>query len=276
MVLLFIALVLFMDSGLLSQLIQAVQSFESVALVTVTKVDSNESALFTQGQQCLVWLEPSRENCGNLVLNETATGLVRSAIGARRHQSLKIEANGTALELFVEVHRKPPHLIIVGAGHIAVPLAEIGTLCGFSVTVLDDRPQYANQRRFPHADQVLAAEFLPALRTLRDENQLDQQTFVTLVTRGHQYDVECLAELIDDDLAYIGMIGSKRRIRAVFDLLRAEKGIEKSRFANVYAPIGLNLGAQTPAEIAVSIVAEIINVIHEGSVPSYRDELQAN
>ncbi len=262
-----------MKPDLLGQLVQAVQNREAVALVTLTALHGPVVTRYSPGAQCLVWLDPERASAGDLQLTAMAVERVREAIRERRHRTLSVVDHGTELDLFVEVHQKPPHLLIVGAGHIAVPLAAVGTLCDFTVTVLDDRPQYAHAQRFPQADQVLAADFLPALRSLRCQDQLDDHTFVTLVTRGHQYDVACLAELLYDPLPYIGMIGSKRRIRAVFELLQTEKGITKAQLANVYAPIGLNLGAQTPAEIAVAIMAEIITLIQKGPLPSFRDEL---
>lgn len=261
-----------MNSEILATLMAAVQRQETVGLVTLTAVEGDSQARI--GDQCLVWLRSDRANAGRLRLGPEETARVRELLRKRRHDSLRVARGSSEWQLFVEVHRRPPHLLIAGAGHIAVPLAQIGTLCDFAVTVLDDRPQYANAARFPMADQVLAADFLPALRGLRDDGRLDTQTFVVLVTRGHQYDVECLAELLDDDLAYVGMIGSKRRIRAVFELLQSQRGVPRARLDRVYAPIGLNLGAQTPAEIAVAIMAEIITLRQQGPLPSFRDELQ--
>lgn len=256
-----------MQGHLLPSLIQSIEERRAVALVTLVSLRGHVPCKV--GAQCLVWLEGEAQ--GNLKLNPAGMARVRAVLRARTPRKILIPCGEAELECFVEVHRKPPHLLIVGAGHIAVPLAVLGTLCDFSVTVLDDRPQYANTRRFPQADSVLAADFLPALRQLRSEHQLDDQTCVVLVTRGHQYDVDCLAELLDDDLPYLGMIGSKRRIRAVFELLQSERGLRKAQFANVYAPIGLDIGAQTPAEIAVCIMAEIINVMQSGKMPSLRD-----
>jgi len=107
------------------------------------------------------------------------------------------------------------------------------------------------------------------LRTLRASGRgLDADTYVVLVTRGHSHDVECLVELIDDPLAYVGMIGSRRRIDAVLQLLASEKGLAAERLDGVHAPIGLDIGARTPAEIAVCIMAEIINVMRGGSAVS--------
>jgi xanthine dehydrogenase accessory factor len=170
--------------------------------------------------------------------------------------------------IFVEVQRRAPELLIVGAGHIAVPLAQIAGLCDFAVTVLDDRPSFASAARFPTARQVLAA---PLRETVRDL-PMDADTFIVLVTRGHSHDVECLLEVLDRPVAYIGMIGSQRRVDAVFDLLAEEQGIDPAKFDRICAPIGLDIGARTPAEIAVCIMAEIVNVYRDGPATSLSDK----
>jgi xanthine dehydrogenase accessory factor len=142
------------------------------------------------------------------------------------------------------------------------------------VTVLDDRPQYAHPARFPTAKQVIAGPFRPELAALRDKMAFDKHTYIVLVTRGHQHDVDCLVEVLDDPLAYIGMIGSQRRIRAVFELLESEQGIAPEKFDRVYAPVGLSIGARTPAEIAVCIMAEIINVMRHGPATPMSQQLR--
>jgi xanthine dehydrogenase accessory factor len=152
-------------------------------------------------------------------------------------------------------------LLIVGAGHIALPLAQLGKMCDFDIVVLDDRASFANKERFPMADQVIAAPFEVALRDF----PLDEDTYIVLVTRGHQHDVSSLLEVLDRPAAYIGMIGSWRRVHAVFQLLEEEKDIPRERFARVHSPIGLDIGSETPAEIAVSIMAEIITVRRGGT-----------
>ncbi|RME45994.1 MAG: hypothetical protein D6796_09600, partial [Caldilineae bacterium] len=174
------------------------------------------------------------------------------------------------LEIFVEVQQRPPTLLIVGAGHVAQPLAQLGKLIDFEVAVLDDRPQFANRQRFPTADQVIAAPFIEALRRW----PIDSNTAIVLVTRGHQFDVACLLEVLDSPARYIGMIGSKRRVRAVFELLQRERDISPRQLARVHAPIGLDIGAETPAEIAVSIIAEIINRYRGGRAPSLAEALR--
>ena len=157
-------------------------------------------------------------------------------------------------------------MIIVGAGHIAAPLHHLAALCDFRVTIIDDRPDFANRQRFPQAQTVIAADIRQTVR----EMAMDEDTYVVLVTRGHSLDVACLLEILDRPLAYIGMIGSQRRVRAVFDLLEREQGIPRAQLARVYTPIGLPIAAQTPAEIAVSIMAEVINILRGGRPPPFR------
>ena len=255
-----------MNQQVLESLLASIEKREAVALVTVTESDGVFSG--SLGGHAVVWPDPSRGIVGDLGLGDlepSALGDVRQTILGKEHRTLAYSTAAGQVSLFVEVQRRPSHLIIVGAGHIAVPLAATAKLCDFQVTVLDDRAMYANAARFPAADQVIAGPFIPELRNLRQGNPtFDNDTFVVLVTRGHQYDMECLVEVLDDPLAYIGMIGSKRRIRAVYQLLEQEQGIPAHKFARIHAPIGLNIGARTPAEIAVCIMAEIIQVMRQG------------
>lgn len=256
-----------MRASLLASLVEDIETGSAVALVTCTSAENN--SIWEVGQQCLVRLEGVLNWEGNLALGSEAIGQVQTLIRSGTTQRLDVVEGS----LFIEVYALPRHLLIVGAGHIAVPLAQLGNICEFVVTVLDDRPQYANEKRFPQADKVITADFVPAIRRMRQQGRLNARTYIALVTRGHQHDVDCLTEVLDDELAYIGMVGSKRRIRAVFELLQTESRVPKSQFNKVFAPIGLNIEAQTPAEIAVCIMAEIINHYRKGPALSFRDEL---
>lgn len=151
----------------------------------------------------------------------------------------------------------PPTLLIVGAGHVAVPLAQVAHLAGFQVVVVDDRPEFASVQRFPTA-QVLAQPVAIALRTL------PTPAFVALVTRGFQHDLDALQALLGFSTEYIGMIGSQKRVRFVLQTL-LEKGYSPEAVQKIYAPIGLDIGALTPEEIAVSIGAELIKVRRGGT-----------
>ncbi len=245
---------------LLAALQESVRAREPVALVTVA---SGPSA----GRQAVVWLD--KPPLGDLGLGDLEPQVIADAqevLRGRQHRLLRYPAQDTSV--FVEVQRRAPELIIVGAGHIAVPLAQMASMCDFAVTVLDDRPSFANRERFPTAQKVIAG---PLRETVR-ELPMDSDTFIVLVTRGHSHDVECLLEVLDRPVAYIGMIGSQRRVDAVFKLLAEEQGIDPAKFDRVYAPIGIAIGARTPAEIAVCILAELINVLRGGPAVSISDK----
>ncbi len=171
-------------------------------------------------------------------------------------------------EIYLEVRRPVRDLIIVGAGHIARPMAHMGAGLGYRVWVLDDRPDFATTERFPEAHRVLKADFTDPFRDV----PLNARSHVLLVTRGHKYDYECLVHLLRQDPppAYIGMIGSRRRVRATFAQL-LDDGIPGARLGAIHAPVGLDIGAETPEEIAVSVAAELVKVHRGGSGASLRD-----
>ena len=145
------------------------------------------------------------------------------------------------------------NLVILGGGHIAEPLAEFGARAGFSVTVIDDRPSFANAERFPAAKRVICESFEKCF----DLINLNEFTFVVIVTRGHRHDMDCLRQVLKHKTAYTGMIGSKRRVKGVMEQLLGE-GYPKEQLEQVNAPIGLEIGAVTPEEIAFSIIAQVI------------------
>lgn len=185
--------------------------------------------------------------------------------------SRAIPGTDTQPAVFIDVQVAPPTLLIAGGGHIAVPLVRMGAMMGFRVVVLDDRPIFANEERFPDADEVIAAPFGETLASY----PLDDRTYVTIMTRGHAHDLECLVQVTDKPVAYIGMIGSRRRVRGVLDLVR-EKGYSEELLARVHAPIGLDIGARTPEEIAVSVIAEVVQARRGGTGRSLSDRDETN
>jgi len=191
------------------------------------------------------------------------TGEVRSAASALLQTGGSHTLKSEDVTVFVDAMLPPNHLVIVGAGHIAVPLAEIGVLLGCRVTVLDDREEFATEERFPATAQVRRVDFSDPFGDIR----IGAHTSVVLVTRAHKYDYDCLRRLLEFPVQpkYIGMIGSRRRVRAAFHAL-LEHGIPRDRLAAVYAPVGIEIGAETPAEIAVSIAAEMIAVTRGAAV----------
>jgi len=146
-------------------------------------------------------------------------------------------------------------LLILGAGHVGQYVAAFGKKLDFKVTVVDDRPDFANPSLFPDADQILCTDFERAL----DSYEIDQSTYIVIVTRGHRYDEICLKRVLGRPYKYLGMIGSRRRVKMLLAKLEDE-GFAGEELRKVKTPIGLKIGAETPAEIAISILGEIISV----------------
>jgi xanthine dehydrogenase accessory factor len=166
---------------------------------------------------------------------------------------------GGEMEIFVEPLLTTPTLVIVGAGHIGAAVAQLGRFLGFRIVVLDDRPEFVTPENFPHADERFAGDVVAKVR----EMEITPQTYVVLVTRAHTLDAALLGAVVEKDAAYIGMLGSKRRVLTVMETLK-QQGVSAAALARVHAPIGLEIHAETPQEIAVSIVAEMIQVKHKG------------
>jgi xanthine dehydrogenase accessory factor len=160
---------------------------------------------------------------------------------------------GGTLEIFVEPVLPPADLYIFGAGHVAASLYKVARIAGFDVTVIDDRDAYASRERFPEAQQVIADDFDKATAQLAPS----ESSYIVIVTRGHRDDMRMLRWAVQTPARYVGMIGSKRKTITIFKELQAE-GLPAHLFDRVHAPIGLDIGAITPEEIAVSITAELI------------------
>ena len=171
-------------------------------------------------------------------------------------------ARAATAKVYVELHGPPARMVIVGAGHIAIPLCTLSAMLGLRVEVLDDRPEFAAPERFPEAAAVRVIDF----RDPFADTRLDPHDHVVLVTRGHSFDYECLVRLLrmPRPPGYIGMIGSRRRVRATHEQL-VRDGFTTDEMKLVRAPVGLDLGGQTPAEIAVSVAAEVIMFHSRGS-----------
>ena len=219
-------------------------------VAVVTRIDGEEA-----GRRLLVFLDGRTQgSLGDDALDTAARDLAARAFDSET--PLRETASGA--ELLAEPHRAPERLIVVGAGHIAVPLAALGVSLGFRVIVLDDREEFATAERFAAEVEVVRADFE---REPFAGVRITSRDYVALVTRGHRWDFDCLRRLLSVALRprYIGMIGSRRRVRAAFQALLAA-GVPRGDLVGIRAPIGLELGAETPVEIAVSIAAEIVAV----------------
>jgi xanthine dehydrogenase accessory factor len=253
---------------------------EGPPVVVATVIRAPESATPAAGEKLLVRPDGSRIGSFGGDLEEAVvedcqaalTRVPRSSVqtlyyrpeGGRIH---RLEAAaGDAFEVMTEVIEAPVMLLIVGGGHIGLSLATIGAHLGFSVAVVDDREMYANAERFPVADYVAAGD----LDRLLQDFPIGANTYVVLVSRGHKQDELALRQVVARGAAYVGMIGSKRRVSTVLRHL-AEEGYPVEALERVYTPIGLDIGAETPEEIAVSILAEIVMARRGGSGRQMRE-----
>jgi xanthine dehydrogenase accessory factor len=224
------------------------------AVCVVLAVDS--------GRRLLCYTDRTEGSLGDSELDAAASETAREALRTGERFLRRLDFPGSP-PLFFDPVSAPDRLVVVGAGHIGVPLANLGAQLGFEVTVLDDRQEFAAAERFAENVRVLRCHFEgdPFV-----DVTIDERTYVALVTRGHAWDFDCLRILLDRALVprYIGMIGSRRRVRAALGAL-LDAGVPHERLALIHAPIGLDLGAETPAEIAVSIAAELVGVRRGGS-----------
>jgi xanthine dehydrogenase accessory factor len=169
------------------------------------------------------------------------------------------QENGLVCGGQMDVHIDPleptPHLYIIGAGHVGLYLGRLAADAGFRLHVVDDREKFANRERFPAADEVVAEPIPDWLHRA----ELPATAFVVVVTRGHTHDLDAMRALAARDLRYLGLIGSRAKVRRIYDMLLAE-GMPAECLDRVHAPIGFDIGAVTPAEIAISIMAELVAV----------------
>jgi xanthine dehydrogenase accessory factor len=172
---------------------------------------------------------------------------------------------GGTVEIFIEPINPPPQVVIIGAGHVGRATAHLAKWLGFRVIVMDDRADLVSPDWIPEADAYLPGSILEQL----PKANINSQTYILALTRGYNIDVAMLPTLLETDAAYIGVIGSRRRWTAALKELR-EKGVPDEKLARVHAPIGLELNAETPEEIAVSIMAEIIMLRNGGTGESMK------
>ena len=252
-------------SSLSEELVQVSEQGGAAVLATVVEVDG--IAGVEPGAKCLVRDGNVR---GATIHDPRVIQAIMQESQARlrdeksRLVSLNVPEAGGKLEVFFEVMPSPLRLIVVGAGHIAVPLVKIAKVLDFHVTVIDDRLLYANRERFPDADEVVVGDMAQMLK----EMTITPSCYIVLITRGHAYDEPCLRVIIHSEAKYIGMIGSRRRIKACFQRFRDEEKIAEEVLERVYAPIGLDIATETPAEIALSILGEVIKVRRGGVAAS--------
>lgn len=160
---------------------------------------------------------------------------------------------GGELKVFIEPITPPPILYIFGAGHVGFSTYKIADMAGFDVVVIDDRASYANRERFPNAKEIFSEDWDTSLGKL----EISTLDYIFIVTRGHQEDARILKWAVDTPAQYVGMIGSRAKVTTIYKNLEAD-GVPAEKFDRIHAPVGLDIGATTPEEIAVAVTAEII------------------
>jgi len=234
------------------------------ALATVVQV--NGSAPREVGSKILIKEDGSLVgSIGGGTLEATicreAMSVLREAKARMLHFDLSGEEEGDQMlcggemDIFIEPILPQPTLYIFGAGHISLSISKIAKMVGFRVVVIDDRAEFANPERFPEADEIVAEDFSAAFSRLKINNA----SYIAIVTRGHQFDEKVLEWAVKTEARYIGMIGSKKKNEVIFAHLQSKR-ISEDILEQVHTPIGLDIGAETPEEIAVSIMAELITI----------------
>jgi xanthine dehydrogenase accessory factor len=256
-------------SEILKEAFKRMDKGETIALVTVVEVKGSTPR--EVGSKMLV-------NKNGLVAGTIGGGMTEAKVIEEAKQILK-EGKGMLLiyhltkeqaaldegaicggemKVFIDILQPKEEVLIFGAGHIAICVSKLAKMVGFKVAIIDDREEFANQDRFPEADEIVTEDIERALTHIK----ITPSTYIIIVTRGHLQDQEVLASVIKSKAAYLGMIGSRKKNATIFQQL-TEKGIFQEELNKVHAPIGINIKAQTPEEIAISIMAEIIQVRRE-------------
>jgi xanthine dehydrogenase accessory factor len=264
-----------MSHEVLAALVQALERGEAAALVTV--VSTQGSTPQRVGAKMLVFRDGRTLGTigGGCYENDA---LWKATESLRTHKPRLVQYDltddfaeesglicGGQMQVYIEPIEPAPDLYIIGAGHVAQHLASSAKAVGFRTHVLDDREKFANRERFPGADEIVV-DSMPAWLHRAD---LPSHAYVVVLTRGHRHDLDALRALAARDLRYLGLIGSRAKVKRLYDALLAE-AMPPECLRRVHAPIGLDIGAVTPEEIAISILAELVAVrrgkIHEPHV----------
>ena len=256
-----------MNQEVFAAVADALDRGEPAALVTI--VSTTGSTPQRVGAKMLVFSDGRMVGTiGGGCYENDAFGKAREAIRNRRPQLVHYELDddfaqetglicGGQMSVYIEPIEPSPELYVIGAGHVGFHLANLAHEVGFKVHVVDDREKFANRERFPNATDVVT-EDIPAWIA---KTHLASHAYVVVVTRGHTNDLDAVRGLAPRDLRYLGLIGSRAKVARIYEQLQTE-GLPRDLLGSIHAPIGLDIGAVTPQEIAVSILAELIAVKH--------------
>jgi xanthine dehydrogenase accessory factor len=265
-----------MNKEVFAAVSEALEKGEPAALVTI--VSTTGSTPQRVGAKMLVYSDGRTVGTiGGGCYENDAFWKAREAIADRKPQLVRYELSddfaqetglicGGQMDVYIEPIEPSPELYIVGAGHVGLYLARAAHEVGFVVHIVDDREKFANAERFPTASEIVVDDIPVWL----ERATLPAHAFVVVVTRGHTNDLEAMRALAPRDLRYLGLIGSRAKVARIYEELLKDGRLATERLERVHAPIGLDIGAVTPQEIAISILAELIAVKHGKEASSLR------
>lgn len=241
-----------------------------LAVVTITRTEGSIPG--KPGSQMTVLEDGSiRGTIGGGALENRVIELAVKAIKNGKSMSVNLPLTdegmvcGGEIDVFIQTYTPLPKLIIVGGGHVSLALYEMASLLNFDIVIFEDREQFLNFERFPKAKELVLG---PVDKKLK-EYDIDENSYIVIVTRGHEYDNEALETVINSKAKYIGAIGSKNKVKKMLDNLKA-KGISEDSLSKIYSPIGLNIADNSPAEISISILSEILSVKNDKEIKNMK------
>ncbi len=256
------------------EIAKKIEGGEKVALVTITQV--NGSSPGKNGSIMAVFLDGT--TMGTVGGGELEYQIISSAkdalrLGENKNFDLKLTSNekldmrcGGSIKGYIKVFKNRKKLIVVGGGHLGIELYKLGKFLGFYTVVIDDREEFANKERFEDADELLTGNIPDIL----ENYDFGDESYVVIVTRGHLQDEEALKSVINNNLPYIGMIGSRKKVTETYEHLK-NKGVNREELLKIFSPIGLDISTGEPNEIAFGIMAEILKVKNNGSGNHMKD-----
>lgn len=264
------------DRLIVKKAIEEVERGKELAIATI--IDAKGSTPREAGAKMVVLADGSTYGTvGGGSLEKRVIELCLEAIddGKSHRVHLPLNAEGVEMicggevDVFIEVYKNRPKLLIAGGGHVGYAIYEMAALLDFDIVVFEDREEFLTKDRFPKASELVLGDMKDNLK----DYPIDDNTYITIVTRGHAYDEECLEVVVGSDAKYIGAMGSKKKVITMMNNLK-DKGIAQEQLDKAYAPIGLKLSNETPEEIAVSIISEILLIKNQGELIHMKDTLK--
>lgn len=249
-----------LDIFILKKTLELAGKGAELALVTITK--SNGSTPRVAGTQMTVLKDGSIiGTIGGGAIEKKIIELALEAIEDGEDKSIFLTLAdegmvcGGEIEIFIQVFKPSPEILIVGGGHVSLALYNVASLLNFDIVIFEDREEFISHERFPNAKKLIIGKIDKELK----EYKISENTYIVIVTRGHKYDGEALEAVINSRAKYIGVIGSEKKVMNMFSTMK-NRGITDYQLSKVYSPIGLNIADNSPEEIAISILAEILSV----------------